>query len=126
MRMMRAIVRSWLATTGRALVALALALSMSMPMSGSAQAEIHDYMIRRLLYLDTACGVDHLERLPPPSETSRRFKALCRNVSAYPDGIYVTCTDSADDRSCKPETAPKRFDGLKLMRPDREGDPRGD
>lgn len=87
-----------------------------------AQAEIHDYMIRRLLYLHTACGVDHLERLPPPSETSRRFRALCRNVSAYPDGIYVTCTDIADDRSCKPETVPKSFDALKLMRPDAGGD----
>lgn len=93
----------------------AVALALAAPVSASA--EIHDYMIRRLLYLDTSCGVDELERLPPPTEGTRRFKALCRNVSAYPDGIFVTCTDIADDRSCKVETAPKTFDSLKLMRP---------
>ncbi|AHB50266.1 hypothetical protein W911_12640 [Hyphomicrobium nitrativorans NL23] len=94
----------------------AVVLGLAAP--ASASAEIHDYMIRRLLYLDTSCGVDQLERLPPPTESTRRFKALCRNVSAYPDGIVVTCTDIADDRSCKIETAPKTFDSLKLMRPE--------
>lgn len=82
-----------------------------------ASAEIHDYMIRRLLYLDTSCGVDRLARLPPPTEDTRRFTAVCRNVSAYPDGIVVTCSDIADDRSCKIETEPRTFDSLKLMRP---------
>lgn len=111
---------------GRALqrrgASFGLAIGIAAASTGSATAEIHDYMIRRLLYLDTSCGVDQLERLPPPSETSRRFKALCRNVSAYPDGIFVTCTDIDDDRSCKPETAPKAFDHLKLMRPDSDAD----
>ena len=102
--------------------AATLALVLSGPVAGSASAEIHDYMIRRLLYLETTCGVDRLERLPPPSEASRRFKALCRNVSAYPDGIHVLCTDNDDDRSCKPETTPKAFDSLKLMRPGADGE----
>ena len=95
-------------------VAAVLALAAA---PGSASAEIHDYMIRRLLYLGTACGVDQLERLPPPTESTRRFKALCRNVSAYPDGIFVACADITDDRSCKVETPPKTFDSLKLMAP---------
>lgn len=91
--------------------------------ASSASAEIHDYMIRRLLYLGTSCGVDQLERLPPPTATTRRFKALCRNVSAYPEGIFVTCTDIADDRSCKVETAAKSFDSLNLMRPPEDAEP---
>lgn len=99
-----------------------LALVVTGPFAGTAAAEIHEYMIRRLLYLETACGVDHLEQVPAPSATTRRFKALCRNVSAYPDGVYVTCTDIDDDRSCEPETAPRAFDNLKLMRPRESGD----
>lgn len=93
------------------------AVTLMLAFTTGTSAEIHDYMIRRLLYLDTSCGVDQLERLPPPTEATRRFKALCRNVSAYPDGIFVTCSNIADDRSCMIETAPKTFDGLKLMRP---------
>lgn len=103
-------------------VRAAAAMVIAFPLVDPASAEIHDYMIRRLLYLGTACGVDQLERLPPPTETTRRFKALCRNVSAYPEGIFVTCTDIADDRSCKVETAPKSFDSLNLMRPADEAD----
>jgi hypothetical protein len=82
-----------------------------------ARAEIHDYMILRLLYLGTSCGVQHLERLQAPSEDQRRFKAICRDVNAYPHGIFVTCTDIADDRSCIIETAPKSFDSLELLQP---------
>lgn len=102
----------------RAGVVLTLTLAFAAPLAGGAAAEIQEYMIRRLLYLHTTCGVDHLEQVAAPSAATRRFKALCRNVSAYPDGVYVTCTDIRDDRSCKPETAPKAFDSLKLLRPD--------
>lgn len=86
-----------------------------------AAAEIHDYMILRLLYLGTSCGVQHLERLPPPQEDWRRFKAACRDVNTYPHGIFVTCTDTADDRSCKIETPAKSFDSLELLQPKTEG-----
>lgn len=85
-------------------------------------AEIHEYMIRRLLYLGTSCGVDTLERLESrPDE--RRFKATCRDVNAYPKGIEVTCTDIADDRSCVIDTPPKAFDSLELLRPKGEEPP---
>ncbi len=79
-------------------------------------AEIHDYMILRLLYLKTSCGVQHLTRVES-SEAERRFKAVCRDVNAYPDGILVVCTDTFDDRSCTIENAPKTFDSLELLRP---------
>lgn len=79
-------------------------------------AEIHDYMIRRLLYLNTSCGVQHLTRVES-SEAERRFKAVCRDVNAYPDGIVVVCTDTSDDRSCTIENAPKKFHSLELLRP---------
>ncbi|MBN8913261.1 MAG: hypothetical protein J0H65_14630 [Rhizobiales bacterium] len=81
-----------------------------------AAAEIHEYMIRRLLYLGTSCGVDALERLESPAD-QRRFKAACRDVNAYPAGIVVTCTDIADDRSCIIETPAKAFDSLELLQP---------
>jgi hypothetical protein len=91
-------------------------------LAGSASAEIHEYMIRRLLYLGTSCGVDTLERLESrPDE--RRFKATCRDVNAYPKGIEVTCTDVADDRSCVIDTPPKAFDSLELLRPKGEEPP---
>lgn len=85
-----------------------------------ASAEIHDYMIRRLLYLGTSCGVDVIERLESRAD-HRRFRAFCRNVSVYPKGIEVTCTDIADDRSCAIDTPPKAFDSLELLRPKGEG-----
>ncbi|MGQ0673398.1 MAG: hypothetical protein ACT4N2_11070 [Hyphomicrobium sp.] len=81
----------------------------------SALAEIHDHEIRRLLYLHSSCGVDQLEQLV--SEPSlRRFRAVCRNTSAFPDGLEVLCTDIHDDRSCRIETPSKTFDSLDLLR----------
>lgn len=97
-------------------------LLLSGPFAGPASAEIHEYMIRRLLYLGTSCGVDTLERLEAPGDR-RRFRATCRDVNAYPKGIEVTCTDIADDRSCVIDTPPKAFDSLELMRPKGEGAP---
>ena len=80
-----------------------------------ATSEIHDYMILRLLYLNTSCGTLSLERIevtPPLS----RFKATCKNVSAFPDGLTVLCTDPDDDRECRVETPEKTFDHLDLLR----------
>ncbi|MDQ8698473.1 hypothetical protein [Hyphomicrobium sp. LHD-15] len=81
-----------------------------------AAAEIHDYMIRRLLHLKTSCGVQHLTRLES-GKAERRFKAVCRDVNAYPDGVVVVCTDTFDDRSCMIESTPRSFDSLELLRP---------
>lgn len=86
--------------------------------AGPVAAEIHEYMILRLVYLNTSCGTQSLERLETgPAYT--RFKVTCRNVSAYPDGLTVLCTDPDDDRACLIETKEKSFDSLDLMRPSR-------
>ena len=85
--------------------------------ASAAAAEIHDYMILRLLYLDTSCGVEHLERLEPSTPDTRRFHAKCRDVATFPHGIDVVCTDILDDRSCKVTTDPQSFDSLELLRP---------
>lgn len=86
----------------------------------TATAEIHDYMVLRLIYLTTTCGTQKLARVDAGRDDWRRFRAECRDVNAYPHGIVVTCTDIADDRSCRIETSPKTFDSLKLLRPDDE------
>lgn len=82
-----------------------------------AMAEIHDYMILRLLYLKTSCGVDKLQRLTPDGDPHPRFHAHCRDVASYPEGIDIACTDSADDRSCKILSPPQNFHSLELLRP---------
>ncbi len=101
----------------RRLLFFALAL-FGVQVGGAVQAvaEIHDYMIRRLLHLKTSCGVQHLTRLES-GETERRFKALCRDINTYPDGIVVVCTDTQDDRSCIIQSTPRSFDSLELLRP---------
>ncbi len=85
-----------------------------------ATAEIHDYMVLRLVHLNTTCGTQKLARVDAGRADWRRFRAECRDVNAYPHGIVVTCTDIADDRSCKIETSPKTFDSLELLRPSDE------
>jgi hypothetical protein len=42
--------------------------------------------------------------------------AKCRDVTSFPDGLTVLCTDPDDDRSCRIETAPKTFDNLDLLK----------
>ncbi|HEX2841860.1 hypothetical protein [Hyphomicrobium sp.] len=83
----------------------------------SAAAEIHDYMVLRLIYLGTSCGTQKLERIDAGRKVWRRFRVECRDVASYPHGIIVTCTDPADDRSCKIETPPAAFKSLELLRP---------
>jgi hypothetical protein len=80
-----------------------------------ALAEIHDYMILRLLYLHTSCGTLSLERIDAPAPHTR-FKATCKDVSGYPDGLTVLCTDPDDDRACRVETKTKKFEHLDLLR----------
>ncbi|WP_210258061.1 hypothetical protein [Hyphomicrobium sulfonivorans] len=97
-----------------AMVALAFGIAAA---NSNARAEIKDYMILRLLYLDTSCGVDHLERLEPDADGNQRFSAKCRNVSSYPDGLEVLCTDADDDRSCRVTTPEKTYKHLELLQP---------
>ena len=96
---------------------LLAAAGIALAQAGTVRAEIADYMILRLLYLGTSCGVQKLERLEPIKPERQRFKAECRDVTHYPHGIFVTCTDPHDDRHCKIETEAKSFDSLELLRP---------
>lgn len=80
-----------------------------------AGAEIHDYMILRLLYLNSSCGTLTVERVASEAPL-KRYKATCKNVSAYPDGLTVLCTDPDDDRHCRIETPEKTFQHLDLLR----------
>ena len=83
--------------------------------SGRAVAEIHDYMILRLLYLHSSCGTLSLERLKSTGSNTR-FVATCRDVTSFPNGVTVLCTDPDDDRSCRIETAPTTFENLELLK----------
>lgn len=75
-----------------------------------------EYQIRRLIYLNTGCGLDHLSTIES-QPGQEKFRATCKNLSAYPDGLEIVCTDPFDDRSCRIMTHAKRFDQLELMQP---------
>lgn len=90
-------------------------IASAMPLA--AGAEIHDYMILRLVYLNTSCGTQQLARIDAEREGWRRFHVECRDVNAYPKGLFITCTDTSDDRSCAIETPAQKFDSLELLRP---------
>jgi hypothetical protein len=96
------------------LIRAALVAAFAAAWPGSSSAEIHDYMILRLLYLHSTCGTLSLERIDVPAPQSR-FKATCKDVTTFPDGLTVLCTDPDDDRSCRIETAPTTFDNLDLL-----------
>jgi len=91
-----------------------LALTAALP--DPASAEIQEYQIRRLVYLSSSCGLESFERSETPPDV-RRFKILCRNTTAYPQGLNVLCTDVDDDRSCSIETPVQRFESLELLQP---------
>lgn len=106
---------------GRFAMALVCALFLgSFIAATSVRAEIKDYMILRLIYLNTSCGTQKLERIEPSPDGHGRFRIECRDVASYPNGILVTCSDSHDDRSCKINTPKKSFDSLNLMSPSRD------
>lgn len=80
----------------------------------NAIAETAEYQVRRLVYLESSCGVESLAKLNS-SPGHERFKATCKNISTYPDGLEVECTDPSDDRSCKILTPAVTFDQLELL-----------
>lgn len=80
-----------------------------------AAAEIHEYMIRRLIYLHTTCGAQQIEALASSHDGRQRFQIFCANIATYPDGILVECADLVDDRSCKIATPAQSFDSLELL-----------
>jgi hypothetical protein len=95
---------------------LGIFFAVACAVSSNVFAETAEYQIRRLVYLGSSCGIESLARSSalPGHE---RFKVMCRNVSAYPNGLEVVCTDPADDRSCRIVTPAATFDQLELLQP---------
>lgn len=91
-------------------------------LSHQGAAITQEYQIRRLIYLSTACGIETYSIIDekPGHEV---FKVTCKNVSSYPDGIEIVCSDPDDDRSCKVTTEASHFDQLELMRPREYSEP---
>ncbi len=81
----------------------------------AAKAEIKDYMIRRMIILKTECKLDELKR-SEPSEGGFKYLAICENVSFYPDGVTINCSDKDVETSCKIKTKAKKFDKLNLLK----------
>lgn len=80
----------------------------------SAFAGVQDYQIVRLIAMKSECSRTTLVRTEL-GEGKLRFHAECRNVSHYPDGVNVVCSDETDERSCTIQTEAKKFDHLKLL-----------
>lgn len=79
---------------------------------------MHEYQIRRFVYLKTSCGLQSFQRLNP-GQRPFRFHIVCDNVSGYPHGMEVSCS-KPDDHSCVVLTEEKTFDSLELLQPKQE------
>ncbi len=82
-------------------------------LASSSEAQINDYQIRRLILYKTDCKLDSLSR-QPVSDGSVNFLINCENLSFYPDGVLVHCSDEDDETSCNVKTESQSFD-LKLL-----------
>lgn len=80
-----------------------------------AKAEIKDYMIRRMIILKTECKLDELKR-SEPKQGGFKYLAICENVSFYPDGVTINCSDKDVETSCKINTKAKKFNQLNLLK----------
>lgn len=77
-------------------------------------AGIQDYQIIRLITMKSDCNRKNLERTDSDDGTVTFF-ASCSNVSHYPDGVSVLCTDPENEQTCKIQTQAKQFNHLKLL-----------
>jgi predicted NAD/FAD-binding protein len=77
-------------------------------------AAVQDYQVIRLIMMKSECVQDQLTRTDK-SDGSIEFLAHCKNLSHYPDGLHVVCSDGEDERSCKVQTQAKQFNSLKLL-----------
>ncbi|MEQ8824429.1 MAG: hypothetical protein RIC14_08650 [Filomicrobium sp.] len=82
----------------------------------SANAELKDYQVGRLIMLKSECKVVTLSR-NEEVDGSWTYLGTCSNESFYPDGIKVTCADpdNNDERACVIHTKAKQFDSLRLL-----------
>ena len=84
--------------------------------SGRVNAAILDYQIVRLISMDSDCRNDELKRVEEKDGTLT-FLVSCTNVSHYPNGVKVQCTDVDNERSCKIMTQAREFEHLNLLQP---------
>ena len=98
---------------GRILIALFFFLT------SSSEAQINDYQIRRLILYKTDCRIDSLARQTVSADTVD-FLVTCQNLSFYPDGVLVHCSDAEVETSCMVKTESRSFDLERLQRASRE------
>lgn len=80
-----------------------------------AKAEIQEYLIRRMILLKTKCDLVDVKR-SEPKEGGFSYQISCENVSFYPDGVNITCSDKDNETSCKINTKIKKFENLNLLK----------
>ena len=92
-----------------------VALGLAAAVPAGAIAAVKEYQIRRMLYLNTTCGVRSLD--VSEKDGKDRFFAVCENVAHYPDGIEVLCPASEDERDCTLVTKKREFQHLHHLKP---------
>ena len=78
-------------------------------------AAILEYQIRRLIIIKTECQIIRVTK-SENKDGSLTYHTKCENVSFYPDGVKINCTDPDLETSCKILTKKKRFDNLDLLK----------
>lgn len=96
--------------------AIGVGLAIALLLPQAAIAELKDYQIARMIMLKTECQLEDLKR-NVREDGSVQFKATCKNISFYPDGVTITCPDidENDERTCAMDAKKKSFDSLKLL-----------
>jgi|GEM_PF-1722655 len=80
-----------------------------------AKAEIQEYLIRRMILLQTKCDLVDVKK-EVPKQGGFKFRASCENLSFYPDGVTITCSNKDRETSCKIKTKIKKFENLDLLK----------
>ncbi len=81
-------------------------------------ADINDYFVRRLVLYESDCRLDTLAREKTNNQQARFF-VTCQNISFYPDGIDITCSNEDDETSCEIKTNSRKFNSLDVLYRDR-------
>lgn len=97
----------------RLIILFNLLFAVSLPSFG--RAEIQEYLIRRIVLLKTKCDLIEIKK-DDLSGGGFKFLATCENVSFYPDGLEIQCSDKDRETSCQVITKIKKFDQLNLLK----------
>lgn len=73
-----------------------------------SHAEIQEYQIRRLVLLKSECRIQKITRFE--AKGGYDYQVECENVTFYPDGLKVSCSNPELETSCKIQTSSKKFD----------------